>query len=56
MSCSTISSVLPTVTSRIISTARLLSARLMPAVGSSSRITPAPPAIVMPISSARCSA
>ena len=56
MSCSTITSVLPCVTSRISSTARLLSARLMPAVGSSSRITSAPPAIVIPISSARCSA
>ena len=33
-----------------------VSLRLMPAVGSSSRITSAPPAMVMPISSARCSA
>ena len=47
---------LAAVTSRISSTKRAVSLRLMPAVGSSSRITSAPPAIVMPISSARCSA
>jgi hypothetical protein len=41
---------------RTSSIARAVSERLMPAVGSSSRITLAPPAIVMPISSARCSA
>ena len=38
------------------STACAVSVRFMPAVGSSSRITSAPPAMVMPISSARCSA
>jgi hypothetical protein len=37
-------------------TARSVSAWLMPAVGSSSSMTSAPPATVMPISSARCSA
>ena len=39
MSCSTVSSVLPTVTSRISSTKRVVSLLLMPAVGSSSRTT-----------------
>jgi len=56
MSCSTITSVLPCATLRISSTARLVSERLMPAVGSSSISTSAPPAIDTPISSARCSA
>jgi hypothetical protein len=48
--------VLPTLTLRISSTAWSVSDRLMPAVGSSSMITSAPPAMVTPISSARCSA
>ena len=56
MSCSTVNSVLPTVTSLISLMKRLVSDLLMPAVGSSSRMTLAPPAMVMPISSARCSA
>src|SRR6185369_1332225 len=56
MSCSTMTSVLPAVTRRIRSTAWFASVRLMPAVGSSSRMVSAPPAMVMPISSARCSA
>ena len=56
MSCSTITRVLPAVTRRIRATAWSASLRLIPAVGSSSRMVSAPPAIVMPISSARCSA
>ena len=52
----TVNSVLPTVTSLIRLMKRLVSERLIPAVGSSSKITLAPPAMVMPISSARCSA
>ena len=44
------------VTRRINATAYSVSLWLIPAVGSSSRIMLAPPAIVMPTSSARCSA
>ena len=56
MSCSTMISVLPSDTLRISATALSVSLWLMPAVGSSSRMISAPPAMVMPISSARCSA
>jgi hypothetical protein len=56
MSCSTITSVRPCVTERTSSTTCAVSVRLMPEVGSSSRTTFAPPAMVMPISRARCSA
>src|SRR5207248_2740640 len=56
MSCSTMTSVLPLEMARMSSTVLSLSWRLIPAVGSSRRITLAPPAMVMPISSARCSA
>ena len=56
MSCSTITRVLPLETRRINSTALSVSLLLMPAVGSSSRMTEAPPAMVIPISSARWSA
>jgi hypothetical protein len=55
MSCSTITSVLRWVTRRINATVYSVSLWLIPAVGSSSRIMLTPPAIVMPISSARCS-
>src|SRR6476660_4677996 len=53
ISCSIISNVLPSVMARISATAYSVSLWLIPAVGSSSRITSAPPAIVMPISSVR---
>jgi hypothetical protein len=56
MACSIIISVLPWLTRRISVTARAASATLIPALGSSSRMMPAPPAMVIPISSARCSA
>ncbi len=51
-----ISVLLPILAARISSTAASVSLWLMPAVGSSSRMMSAPPAMVMPISSARCSA